>query len=308
MKRIPMVLGALIAGLAFAESAKAQNYVRDGFGKCMHVPQESRANGVQLRTWDCINKAHLKWEKTLLLIDLNPDAGRQYFWLKNNLTGKCAAVHRGKHHDGSPVVQWDCESSLHFQWAELGNTGRIIHRESQKCLHSASGSNYATLVIRTCPEITYQISGGRRWEYLKGPYLRNGFGTCLHVPNESHENGVQLTTWDCKATRPFQNWWNIINEEIYGGGFGLFINRMSDKCMAVHAGQKHDGAWVVQWSCSRLLPEGRNFQWKEENYQLMHRESGKCLQVASSAKNSPATLGTCVKIVVPAGMKWTIGG
>jgi hypothetical protein len=308
VKRILVVLGVLIAGLAFADSASAQNYVRDGFGKCMHVPQESRANGVQLRTWDCIDRAHLKWEKPLLLIDFAAEAGRQYFWLKNNLTGKCAAVHKGQHHDGSPVVQWDCESSLHFQWSELGNTGQIIHRESQKCLHSASGSNYATLVIRKCADIRDQISGGRRWT-REGPYLRNGFGTCLHVPNESHENGVQLTTWDCIETPHLQIWWADINEEIYGGGFRLFISRMSDKCMAVHAGQKHDGAWVVQWSCSRILPEGgHNLQWKVENYQLMHRESGKCLHVASSAWNSPATLGTCAQTVVPAGMKWTIGG
>jgi hypothetical protein len=145
MKRILVLLGVLFAGLLFADSAQAQNYVRDGFGKCMHVPQESRANGVQLRTWDCIDKPHLKWKKTHELV-----VG-EYFWLENNLTGKCAAVHTGKHQDGSPVVQWDCRGEENFQWSMHGD--QIKHRESGKCLHSASGSNYAPLTIRTCAVI-----------------------------------------------------------------------------------------------------------------------------------------------------------
>lgn len=310
MKRLLMIVGLLLAGLAFADRADAQNYVKDGFGKCMHVPQESRANGVQLRTWDCINKPHLKWKKTHELV-----VG-EYFWLENNLTGKCAAVHKGKHQDGSPVVQWDCESSIHFQWILYGE--QIKHRESGKCLHSASESNYAQLTIKTCAVI--KPPPGGQWTYeqraeTQSPgamvpsstpsYLKNGFGTCLHVPYNSRDNGTQLTTWDCQDLRQILWSW----EGLYDfSGFRAFFNDMNGKCMAVHAGQKQDGTKVIQWTCGPERLSGHNFHWQQRDGQLFHRESGKCLQVASSAKNSPATLGPCAQLVVPAGMKWTIGG
>jgi hypothetical protein len=235
----------------------------------------------------------------------------EYFWLENNLTGKCAAVHKGKHQDGSPVVQWDCESSIHFQWSMHGD--QIKHRESGKCLHSASGSNYAPLTIKTCAQIA--IPEGGQWTHERraetsvglatttnSSYLKNGFGTCLHVPYNSYDNGTQLTTWDCEDLRQIL-WFD--QEATDFSGFDIFYNDMNSKCMAVHPGQKQDGTKVIQWTCGTESTFGQNFHWQERGGQLFHRESGKCLRVASAAKNSPATLAPCAGL--PSNVKWTIG-
>jgi len=83
-------------------------------------------------------------------------------------------------------------------------------------------------------------------------------------------------------------------------------NRLTGKCAAVHAGQKHVGAAVVQWYCGGIQP-GENFYWQFGNGgQLVHKESGKCLEVVSPNRNAKAALGTCVEIVVPDNNKWVL--
>jgi len=310
MKPVFVVLAALLGSLAFVDVAHAQDNVHDGFGKCLHIPEESRSNNVQLRTWDCLDKSHIRWRKVRPLIEPKPtgaDANLEFFWLRNNMTNKCAAVHKGQKWDGAPVIQWDCESGIHFQWAE--KDGQLIHRESRKCLHSASGSNYAAVTISTCIEA--RIPDGQRWvmaEWKKGApkVLRSGFGNCLHVPHVSYNNDTQLMTWDCRNWELKQLQWELSEQPPY-----QFRNKMSDKCMAVHKGENSNGARVIQWDCE----SAEHFQWKFLDFvqlghsesQLQHQASGKCLQVRSAGNYSLATLATCARVgEVPANMKWRI--
>jgi hypothetical protein len=86
----------------------------------------------------------------------------------------------------------------------------------------------------------------------------------------------------------------------------MYKNRMTGKCMAVHAGQKQDGAKVIQWSCGGIQL-GHNFHWQPRGDQLMHRESGKCLHVASGGIRVLATLGPCTELQVASNLKWTVG-
>lgn len=316
LERIPSCDKALYEDFGRGKCLLVGDYLRDAHGKCVHVPGVSTANNVQLRTWDCVAMAHLTWEKVPLVLDFKGDArpGQQPFWLKNRLTGKCAAVHAGQTHDGALVIQWDCGSGKHFQWAFDG-TNQLMHGESGKCLHSASGVQNAALTIGECARLqppkemvwTYgQLLEGFKVgdltpENMPGA-LQNGLGRCLHVPNESHANGLQLTMWDC-GQHLNQVLWVREKGVTVDQRYFFFKSRMTRKCFAVHAGQKQDGAAVVQWECGGE-PQGHNFHWTwEMGGQLVNRESGKCLH-AGSDRNAPATIVECSVLAVPANNLW----
>jgi ricin-type beta-trefoil lectin protein len=132
--------------------------------------------------------------------------------------------------------------------------------------------------------------------------LQNELGRCLHVPDESHANGLQLTMWDC-GQHLNQVLWVQEKGITVDRRYFFFKSRMTRKCFAVHAGEKQDGAAVVQWQCGGE-PQGHNFHWTwEMGSQLVNRESGKCLH-AGADRNAPATVTTCAKLVVPANNLW----
>ena len=319
-ERIPSCDKGLVEDFGKGMCVVLGDFLRDGFGKCVHVPGMSDANGVQLRTWDCgVNLAHLTWEKVPLILgsDTPEEAPIQPFWLKNRLTGKCAAVHAGQKDDGALVIQWDCGSGKHFQWGWLPS-GQIIHRESQKCLHSESGGHNVPLTIVECARI--EVPKGKQWTYTPLPKglkivpsltdenmpgtLKNGLGSCLQVPDESAD-GAQLTTWDCNPDLT-QILWRREKGPFTDWAYFYLANRLTGKCAAVQAGQKHDGAAVVQWQCGGIQP-GENFYWQVvRGGQLVHKESGKCLEVVSRDRNAKAALGTCVEIAVPENNKWVL--
>jgi len=331
-ERIPSCDKGLVEDFGKGTCVVQGDFLRDGFGKCVHVPGVSDANGVQLRTWDCgVNLAHLTWEKVSLLIpetdEQRAEATRRTgipleeplevpmdpFWLKNRLTGKCAAVHAGQKDHGALVIQWDCGSGKNFQWGWLSN-GQIIHRESQKCLHSESGGHNVPLTIVVCPGGA--VPKGKQWTYTWGTgmeinqnppgFLKNGLGPCLQVPEES-AYGAQLTTWACDPNL-VQVLWRRLPASGSGGGFVL-KNRLTSRCAGVPAGQNHVGAAVVEWRCIESQS-----QWMQgsgggaagtpmnEGGQLVHIASGLCLEVVARK----ATLGTCVETVVPNNNKWVL--
>lgn len=317
-ERIPSCDKGLYEDLGQGKCFIRGDFLRDGFGKCVHVPEVSTENGVQLRTWDCVKLAHLTWETVGAVLDIYTDEEiyKPYFWIKNRLTGKCAAVHAGQKHDGAWVVQWDCESGKNFQWG-WSRTGQLVHRESGKCLYSESGVQNAGLTIMQCAAI--EVPKDMQWTYTQIPEgvkvvpdltpenppgsLKNGLGSCLQVPEDSAD-GAQLTTWHCDTALTQILWVQEKGITVDRTHF-FFKNRLTGACAAVHAGQKHDGAWAVQWHCGGE-PQGENFHWKwADGRQLVQRESGKCLRVASNRTNAPVTLQQCIEIAVPNNKMWT---
>lgn len=315
-ERIPSCDRGLYEDMGAGKCFIHGDYLRDGFKKCVHVPGVSDANGVQLRTWDCGAKmAHMTWERVPMLLDFNDtgDGGLPPFWLKNRLTGKCAAVHAGQKDEGTAVIQWDCGPGKNFQWG-WDSDGQIVHRESQKCLHSESGGHNVPLTITQCAKV--EVPKSRQWTYTQVSgggkltpdltdenhpgYLKNGVGPCLQVP-EGNAEGAQLTTWLCDPNLRQVLWVRETGITV-DWAYEFFKNGLNRMCLAVHAGQKHDGAWVIQGHCGGE-PGGQNFHWQfKPGNQLFNRESGKCLEIVARK----AVLATCAEIEVPNNKLWTL--
>jgi len=133
------------AATAQAESA---SYLKNAFGKCLHVPEETRQDGVQLRTWTCIDKTHLKWE---IVTEPISSPVRGTFQIKNVKTGKCIGVQQGQKLNGSWVVQLACQSHHSYTNVRWGyNGGMLVQNESNKCLHVGSDAQYAEVTIQSC--------------------------------------------------------------------------------------------------------------------------------------------------------------
>jgi hypothetical protein len=293
----------------------------DGFGKCLHVPQESRNNGVQLRTWDCIDREHLKWEYVPVTVtERLKDVPTGYDLIRNRMTRKCAAVHLGQAHEGAWVVQWDCPSSRdaprHFQWktdGAMANDGRfaLVHRASGKCLKSASAGRYAPVAIGTCPtssDFPFQAPRAKQWSIqpgsarrsvvVKAAWLHNLQELCLRA------SGGLLRMSNCTAGD--DGLW--ITHQIGTTGYWNYRNVATGQCLAVPAGDKQDGAkaTLVDCTASSDTPtlQWRRFEWQgHDRGQLAHRESGKCLSFDGAAGGSTQiTIRTCT--AVPPNVTW----
>lgn len=299
MQRASAFLTILLATFAFADVGYAQQFLQDGFGRCLHIPEESWKNGIQLRTWTCSNRSHLRWEKAVPFRVANMLGGKtDYFWLKNVMTGKCAAVHAGQKHDGAWVVQWDCRDEKNFDWS-WRTDGQLQHRESGKCLHVASGAQYSKVTIRRCAG---EIPRDRLWNMSQasGPanmpapldvFLKNGYGKCLRA-----QSGT-LSMSDCSSTQDkiWRRMLAIPSTHVW------FSNFSTKQCAAIQAGQKHDGAPVILAECGSA-PQAARFHWMMKDGQLVHRESGKCL----AGEATRVAITECGQKTVPNNLKWAM--
>jgi Ricin-type beta-trefoil lectin domain len=299
-----LAVPALLLGTVFvADSASAQHRVKNAGGRCLHIPQESWSNGVQLRTGDCLDKTQIRWDKVDEPIHLSllfmQKREFPYFWLRNKMTGKCAAVRASQKHDGAWVVQWDCRPEHNFQWMQMTD-GQLLHRESGKCMHAASAGQYAPVTIRTC----YGPPKGFIWGQMliaatTARFLTNEFGKCLRA------NEGPLTTTSCRTTND-----KLWTESTTSDGHSWFKNVSSGKCLAVRAGQTQEGAQAMLAECA-VEPKSIELHWKWtpalSGLGLMHRASGKCLFVASGNETDAAILKTCPGAPnAPDSFKWRL--
>ncbi|QKW18011.1 RICIN domain-containing protein [Kitasatospora sp. NA04385] len=116
-------------------------------GKCLTVPENNSANGIQADQWTCIGALNQQWRVE--------DAGSGYVRVIAQHSGRCLNVSGASTANNAPIIQWDCVGATNEQW-KLEDVGsgyyRLIARHSGKCLNvdGASTANSARLIQYTC--------------------------------------------------------------------------------------------------------------------------------------------------------------
>jgi hypothetical protein len=124
-------------------------------------------------------------------------------------------------------------------------------------------------------------------------------GQCLDNTNLSTANGNQQQQFFCEGGD--QQLWNFRPVTGTAGTYTV-VNQQSGKCLDVNAGSTADGAAVQQWTCisgaqnqqftlRKVTYSGNNAQ----DYQLIARHSGKCVDVSaiSTAARAPIHQWSC---------------
>ncbi|MGW2547655.1 RICIN domain-containing protein [Kitasatospora sp. NPDC001574] len=116
-------------------------------GKCVTIPQNDSANGVQADQWTCINGLNQQWRLK--------DTTSGYVQVIAQHSGRCLTVDGASTANSAAVVQSDCATGTNQQWKleDQGNGHyRLIARHSNKCLNVSGGStaNSARLIQYTC--------------------------------------------------------------------------------------------------------------------------------------------------------------
>lgn len=75
------------------------NYRSD---KCLEIPGNSAANGVQLDQWDCYATRKMNEDWYLDYVS------NTQFRIRNRQTGKCLNVKGASRASNTPIIQWDC--------------------------------------------------------------------------------------------------------------------------------------------------------------------------------------------------------
>lgn len=107
-------------------------------GRCVDVPNQSRANGTQVTLWDCNGGANQQWTLT--------SAGQLQVY-----GDKCLDAESAETTAGTRVVIWDCGSAGNQRW-NLNADGTVTGVQSGLCL-DASGSGTANgtqVILWTC--------------------------------------------------------------------------------------------------------------------------------------------------------------
>jgi Ricin-type beta-trefoil lectin domain-like len=128
----------LLSVIPFAPNAHAATvqYIQSQHsGKCLHIPGNDPANGVQLTQWDCISQSNVQWRVEYV--------GDGLYEIKSHATGKCAQVNEGSNANGAVISQWDCVDQPNVKWKLQRASGEyyyIINEQTGKCLHLHGGS------------------------------------------------------------------------------------------------------------------------------------------------------------------------
>lgn len=148
------VIGAGTLVTAAAEPASAAVGAIRGApsGRCVDVPSASKANGTQVKLYDCNGGSNQQWNLT---------SGRQ---LRVYAGTKCLEAAGNGTAAGTQVVIWDCTGGANQQW-NVTNGGTITNALSGLCLDANGGgtANGTAIILWSC-----NGGGNQRWNTTTG--------------------------------------------------------------------------------------------------------------------------------------------
>jgi hypothetical protein len=107
----------LAAGTANAASAWGPIY-NYGASTCLDDPGSSHSSGTQMDSWGCNGGANQQWR--VFASRLQDNQFEQYVF-QNEASGLCLDMRGGSSANGTPVIQWPCNTKDNAQWWEMGN-------------------------------------------------------------------------------------------------------------------------------------------------------------------------------------------
>jgi hypothetical protein len=167
-----MTLGlgiALATGLAqpLPAAAYTSSYVpvhKAGNSLCIDDPNASKTSGTQMILWPCATGSNQQWREMSVECGLGGGPlSSTCALLQNAASGLCLDVKGGSKSNGTPAIQWPCNTSDHAQWF--------------KVMPAAGGS------------------GPPYWTLWAA-----GIGVCLDDPNNSSTSGTKLRFWQCNQS------------------------------------------------------------------------------------------------------------
>jgi hypothetical protein len=120
----------------------------------------------------------------------------------------------------------------------------------------------------------------------------HGKDRCIENHGYTKAKGAAIDAWDCVSHHKNEQWTAIGPFTDHGYISFLIRNDYSHQCLNVAGASKKQGAWVVQWPCSRSY---ENEVWHvasagDKPQLLKNNHSGLCLNISGSSTANGAHL------------------
>ncbi|WP_416985918.1 RICIN domain-containing protein [Streptomyces sp. T028] len=149
--RVSALAATVVSTLAFATPANAgatayATLLNFGTGKCLAVPNASKANGVGLIQWTCTGNSEQQWQ----LEWVEGGNGDRYV-IRNQNSDKCLAIPNASTANGTQAIQWPCDGGSEQVWI-YDSADRLHNLNSGKCLAipNTSTANGTEAIQWTC--------------------------------------------------------------------------------------------------------------------------------------------------------------
>ncbi len=89
-----------------------------GASTCLDDPGSSHSSGTQMDSWGCNGGSNQQWrEYSSKLVDNQ----FTFYMFQNEASGLCLDLQGGKNNNGTPVIQYPCNTKDNAQYWQLGN-------------------------------------------------------------------------------------------------------------------------------------------------------------------------------------------
>jgi len=165
------VMLSVMPGLTSAANA-ASGYgpIRNfGAAKCVDDPGFSHTSGTQMDIWGCNGGTNQQWRVFASRVVSNQF---QEYEFQNQASGLCLDMKSGSSANGTPVIQWPCNTRDNAQWWSMGNPN----------------SNYSP------PWFVFLNDASSSW---------------MVISSDSHANGAKLEGWrPSNLFSDTNHWWD----------------------------------------------------------------------------------------------------
>jgi len=263
--------------------------IKDEFGKCIGIPNNSNKNGAEIRAMYC-----------------NPsDTGQRWQWhyflaparrakLINGL-GKCAAIDP-RNRNNIWMHQWNCErikdEDMLWSWNEtsLKSGDRHICSGHGWCIASTSNAAYSIHLIG----YYHENEQGQKFNFVDsmthpGFYIiKNDHGKCISVKGNTNHSGGEIWADNCNPSKAGQNWkWhNVVDIVPSPRALKRLINGLG-KCAFVDSSREMNtvGNVMHQWDCNPTKGEAMLWSWNKTSLGSSDRRicNGMGLCISSNA-------------------------